>query len=86
MGCAPPCGLCRWGLRWSSLWGHEPPEGCAKIGGGPRMRTLRRRQREESRGALSLQNEDPTPMDGWEKGWLGKTTQVPPDTIPGTSR
>ena len=26
-----------------------------------------RRRKEEERGALSLQNEDPTPQDGWEK-------------------
>ena len=33
-----------------------------RMGGG------RRGQREEAeRGALSLQNEDPTPQDGWEK-------------------
>eukprot|EP00959_Pyramimonas_sp_CCMP1952_P193906 4054803-Pyramimonas_sp.AAC.1 len=27
-----PCGHSRWGLRWSSLWSHEPCEGCAKMG------------------------------------------------------
>ena len=26
------CGPSRWGLRWSSLWGHEPRQGCAKMG------------------------------------------------------
>ena len=25
------CGRGRWGLRWRSLWGHEPWEGCAKM-------------------------------------------------------
>merc|ERR1712190_669993 len=30
-----PCGLRHWDLRWSSLWGHETCEGCAKM--GPRM-------------------------------------------------
>eukprot|EP00959_Pyramimonas_sp_CCMP1952_P423948 8880259-Pyramimonas_sp.AAC.1 len=24
------CGRGRWGLRWSSLWGHETREGCAE--------------------------------------------------------
>eukprot|EP00959_Pyramimonas_sp_CCMP1952_P384138 8050531-Pyramimonas_sp.AAC.1 len=28
------CGPCNWGLRWSSLWGHDPREGYAKVGGG----------------------------------------------------
>ncbi len=27
------CGRQPWGLRWSSLWGHEPCEGCAKMRG-----------------------------------------------------
>ena len=26
------CGHGHWGLRWSSLWGHEPCEGCATMG------------------------------------------------------
>ena len=26
-GAAVPCGPSHWGLRWSSLWGHEPCEG-----------------------------------------------------------
>ena len=25
------CGPCHWGLRWSSLWGYETCEGCAKV-------------------------------------------------------
>eukprot|EP00959_Pyramimonas_sp_CCMP1952_P345311 7231525-Pyramimonas_sp.AAC.1 len=37
---APACGLCHRGLRWSSLRGHEPCEGCAKMGGGPRMQPV----------------------------------------------
>eukprot|EP00959_Pyramimonas_sp_CCMP1952_P201610 4216176-Pyramimonas_sp.AAC.1 len=36
----PACGLCHWGLRWSSLWGHEPCDGCAEMRGGPRMRSV----------------------------------------------
>eukprot|EP00959_Pyramimonas_sp_CCMP1952_P174722 3651653-Pyramimonas_sp.AAC.1 len=24
-----------WGLRWTSLWGHEPCEGCAEMSGEP---------------------------------------------------
>ena len=28
------CEPCHWGLRWSSLWGHEACEGCAEMGGG----------------------------------------------------
>eukprot|EP00959_Pyramimonas_sp_CCMP1952_P407534 8541119-Pyramimonas_sp.AAC.1 len=27
-----PCGPCRWGLRWSSLPGHETCEECAGLG------------------------------------------------------
>ena len=28
------CEVCHWGPRWSSLWGHETCEGCAKVEGG----------------------------------------------------
>ena len=64
---AVPCEPCHWGLRRSSLWGHETCEGCAEIGwacgehkqgweeGGRGGRSKRR-----ERGALSLQNDDPT--------------------------
>eukprot|EP00959_Pyramimonas_sp_CCMP1952_P237606 4965271-Pyramimonas_sp.AAC.1 len=31
MGAGTPCGRCRWGLRYSSLWGHETSEGCAMV-------------------------------------------------------
>ena len=66
------CGRGHWGLGWSSLWGHEPCEGCADMGmrwSEARMGGGRRGRRKEGRrrGALSLQNEDPTPQDGWEK-------------------
>ena len=27
------CEVCHWDLRWSSLWGHETCEGCAKADG-----------------------------------------------------
>eukprot|EP00959_Pyramimonas_sp_CCMP1952_P320188 6700715-Pyramimonas_sp.AAC.1 len=30
-GAAPPCGQRHCDLRWSSLWGHETCEGCAKM-------------------------------------------------------
>ena len=99
-----PCGPCRWGLRWGSLWGHEPCEGVpewaqwahanaaiwalsgAPYGAAKRVRGVPKQRHAESkgkdeeegggggaaggggeRGALSLQNEDPTPQDGWEK-------------------
>eukprot|EP00959_Pyramimonas_sp_CCMP1952_P239685 5008743-Pyramimonas_sp.AAC.2 len=26
-----PCGLCHWGLQWSSLWGHEPCKRCTDV-------------------------------------------------------
>eukprot|EP00959_Pyramimonas_sp_CCMP1952_P264729 5535345-Pyramimonas_sp.AAC.1 len=26
----PPCEPCQWGLRWSSLRGHDPRGGCPK--------------------------------------------------------
>ena len=29
-----PCGPCRWGLLWSSLWGHEAREDCAGMVAG----------------------------------------------------
>eukprot|EP00959_Pyramimonas_sp_CCMP1952_P333228 6977546-Pyramimonas_sp.AAC.1 len=33
-GAGTPCGLCHWGLRWSSsLRGNETCEGCARIVG-----------------------------------------------------
>ena len=32
MGAAVACDPCHWGLRWSSLWGRDPREGCAKMG------------------------------------------------------
>ena len=32
---------------------------------------------EEERGALSLQNEDPTPQDGWEKNLREGRGRVP---------
>ena len=35
-----------------------------RMGGGRRGQ---REEETEERGALSLQNEDPTPQDGWEK-------------------
>eukprot|EP00959_Pyramimonas_sp_CCMP1952_P274024 5727976-Pyramimonas_sp.AAC.1 len=31
---------CGYRFRWSSRWGHEPCEGCAKMNGGPRMRSV----------------------------------------------
>ena len=31
-GAGPQCEPCHWDLRWSSLWGHETCEGCAKMG------------------------------------------------------
>ena len=34
LGGVDACNRGHWSLRWSSLWGHEPCEGCAKIGGG----------------------------------------------------
>ena len=46
----PPCGLCHWDLRWSSLWGHGTCEGCAEVdmrGAEARMGGGRR---EEGRG------------------------------------
>ena len=39
MGARDACGRWHWGLRWSSLWGRETCEGCAKMGGGA-MRAL----------------------------------------------
>eukprot|EP00959_Pyramimonas_sp_CCMP1952_P248923 5203662-Pyramimonas_sp.AAC.1 len=27
------CQFCHWGLRWSSLWGHETCQGCGDMGG-----------------------------------------------------
>eukprot|EP00959_Pyramimonas_sp_CCMP1952_P454492 9469996-Pyramimonas_sp.AAC.2 len=30
-GPRPPCEPCRWGLRWSFVWGHDPCEGCADM-------------------------------------------------------
>eukprot|EP00959_Pyramimonas_sp_CCMP1952_P099921 2089174-Pyramimonas_sp.AAC.1 len=33
LNCVDACGPCHWGLRWSSLWGHEPCERCAYMGG-----------------------------------------------------
>ena len=35
MGAVPPCERCHWGLRWRSLWGHDPREGCAEMGAVP---------------------------------------------------
>ena len=32
MGGGDACERTHWSLRWSSLWGHEPCEGCAKMG------------------------------------------------------
>ena len=32
MGVGDACGRQHWGLRWSSLWGHETCEGWAKVG------------------------------------------------------
>ena len=29
-----PCRRSHWGLRWSSLWGHETCEGCAEMSAG----------------------------------------------------
>eukprot|EP00959_Pyramimonas_sp_CCMP1952_P212786 4452497-Pyramimonas_sp.AAC.1 len=26
------CALRHWGLRWNSLWGHEPCDGCTETG------------------------------------------------------
>eukprot|EP00959_Pyramimonas_sp_CCMP1952_P044900 938063-Pyramimonas_sp.AAC.1 len=34
MGARPPCELCHWGLRRSSLWRLEACEGCAETCGG----------------------------------------------------
>ena len=31
MGVGDACGRSHWGLRWSSLWGHDPCEGRADI-------------------------------------------------------
>ena len=30
-----PCERGRWGLRWISLWGYDPRDGCAEIGVEP---------------------------------------------------
>eukprot|EP00959_Pyramimonas_sp_CCMP1952_P320046 6697781-Pyramimonas_sp.AAC.1 len=41
------CGRSRWGLRWTSLSGHEAFEGCAKMRGVMgRGRSGRRKSRE----------------------------------------
>ena len=32
MGGGDACERTHWSLRWSSLWGHEPCEGCAELG------------------------------------------------------
>ena len=29
---AAPRGRCHWGMRWISIWGRDPNEGCAKMG------------------------------------------------------
>ena len=34
MGAAPLCERRHWGLRWNSIWGHDPREGCADMGAG----------------------------------------------------
>ena len=34
LGGGDACGRQHWGLRWSSLWGHETCEGCAEVGVG----------------------------------------------------
>eukprot|EP00959_Pyramimonas_sp_CCMP1952_P159774 3341585-Pyramimonas_sp.AAC.1 len=31
----PPCGPCRWGGRWGSLWRHGACDGCASMGAAP---------------------------------------------------
>eukprot|EP00959_Pyramimonas_sp_CCMP1952_P052340 1094203-Pyramimonas_sp.AAC.1 len=62
------CGLCHWGFRWSSLRGKETCEGCAETGDGDDDAggTEEGRRKEGTRGP-ALQNEDPTPQDGWEQ-------------------
>ena len=30
------CGASHWGLRWNSLWSHDPRQACAEMGWGPR--------------------------------------------------
>ena len=32
LGAGGACEFRNWDLRWSSLWGHETREGCAKMG------------------------------------------------------
>eukprot|EP00959_Pyramimonas_sp_CCMP1952_P329203 6892157-Pyramimonas_sp.AAC.1 len=32
MGVGDACERWHWGLRWSSLWGHEACDGCADMG------------------------------------------------------
>eukprot|EP00959_Pyramimonas_sp_CCMP1952_P308195 6450058-Pyramimonas_sp.AAC.1 len=35
IGAVVPCDRCRWGPRWSSLWGHETRDGvCRNLRGG----------------------------------------------------
>eukprot|EP00959_Pyramimonas_sp_CCMP1952_P442043 9253810-Pyramimonas_sp.AAC.1 len=34
MGGGGAWGRNHWGVRWSSLWGHGPSEGCVVMGGG----------------------------------------------------
>ena len=31
MGAVVSCERSHWGLWWSSLWGHDPREGCAQM-------------------------------------------------------
>ena len=52
-GCAkmmagPHANAAHWGLRWSSLWGHEPCEGCAEVS----MRWAGRKRADVATGAL----------------------------------
>ena len=63
LGAVGACERSHLGLRWSSLWGHETCEGCAEMGA-----VGKGKDEEEGggEGAPSLQNEDPTPQDGWE--------------------
>eukprot|EP00959_Pyramimonas_sp_CCMP1952_P459414 9478222-Pyramimonas_sp.AAC.1 len=62
----------RWGLRWSSLWGHE------RVGGVPKwtratMRTQTLRTGEEARrgrrnrAAVRIQNDKPNTLECWGK-------------------